>query len=83
MEKRYKFKVSGIIEVLAESKAEAIREVEELVDIDLFEESNVIAEFISAECALCDGTGEVATDEDDGEGHIMRGVGTETCLCQK
>lgn len=34
------------------------------------------------ECEYCGGTGEVATDEDDGEGHIMRGVGTEKCICQ-
>lgn len=34
------------------------------------------------ECAECGGTGEVATDEDDGEGHIMRGVGTAKCECQ-
>jgi len=34
-------------------------------------------------CEHCNGTGEVATDEDDGEGHIMQGVGAEKCLCQK
>ena len=34
-------------------------------------------------CEYCKGTGEVSTDEDDGEGHIMRGVGTEKCICQK
>lgn len=33
-------------------------------------------------CEHCKGTGEVATDEDDGEGHIMRGVGTSKCICQ-
>ena len=33
-------------------------------------------------CEWCDGTGEVATDEDDGEGHLMRGVGTKKCICQ-
>ena len=33
-------------------------------------------------CEWCEGTGEVATDEDDGEGHIMRGVGTKKCICQ-
>lgn len=33
-------------------------------------------------CEWCGGTGEVATDEDDGEGHTMRGVGTKKCICQ-
>ncbi len=34
-------------------------------------------------CTLCDGTGTMAIDESDGEGHIMRGVGSEICDCQK
>ena len=34
------------------------------------------------ECEYCGGTGEVATDEDDGEGHTMRGVGSQKCICQ-
>ena len=34
-------------------------------------------------CERCHGSGEVATDESDGEGHIMRGVNLEKCLCQK
>lgn len=33
-------------------------------------------------CEMCEGTGEVSVDEDDGEGHTMRGVGTQKCLCQ-
>lgn len=33
-------------------------------------------------CEHCFGSGEVATDEDDGEGHTMRGVGTQKCICQ-
>ena len=33
-------------------------------------------------CEECCGTGEVSTDEDDGEGHIMHGVGTKKCICQ-
>lgn len=33
-------------------------------------------------CEHCHGSGEVATDEDDGEGHTMRGVGTQKCICQ-
>lgn len=34
------------------------------------------------ECEYCGGTGEVPTDEDDGEGHIQRGVGTRMCICR-
>jgi len=33
-------------------------------------------------CEYCHDTGEVATDESDGEGNIMRGVGTAKCECQ-
>ncbi len=33
-------------------------------------------------CGYCDGTGELAADEDDGEGHTQRGVGTQKCICQ-
>lgn len=34
-------------------------------------------------CEYCGGTGEIATDVDDGEGHIMRGVGDlKPCICQ-
>jgi hypothetical protein len=31
---------------------------------------------------LCDGTGVVAVDEEDGEGHTMRGVGSRPCPCR-
>lgn len=35
-------------------------------------------------CQECCGKGEVATDEDDGEGHLMRGVGRVPCpFCKK
>ena len=34
-------------------------------------------------CAHCLGTGEVSTDESDGEGHTMVGVGTTSCPCQE
>ncbi|QDP67622.1 MAG: hypothetical protein Tp172MES00d2C118482111_16 [Prokaryotic dsDNA virus sp.] len=34
-------------------------------------------------CEDCKGEGEVAVDEDDGEGHIMRGVGIRKCHCQE
>jgi len=33
-------------------------------------------------CEFCYGEGEVSTDESDGEGHIMRGVGTQKCICR-
>ena len=33
-------------------------------------------------CGECGGSGEVSVDEDDGEGHLMRGVGTRKCICQ-
>lgn len=34
-------------------------------------------------CAWCLGEGEYSTDEDDGEGHTMRGVGTAKCPCTR
>lgn len=34
-------------------------------------------------CEHCLGDGEIAQDEDDGEGHIMRGVNIKKCICQK
>ncbi len=33
-------------------------------------------------CGECYGTGEVAIDVDDGEGHSMAGVGTIKCNCK-
>ena len=41
--------------------------------------SGINIEFV---CPECHGEGEVSTDVDDGEGHTMRGVGTEKCRCQ-
>lgn len=36
------------------------------------------------DCEWCAGSGVVATDEDDGEGHTARGVGDDRpCLCTK
>jgi hypothetical protein len=32
-------------------------------------------------CKFCEGTGEVSVDESDGEGHIMKGTGTQKCIC--
>lgn len=40
------------------------------------------AVLIEYECDECEDTGEVSCDESDGEGHIMRGVGTQKCICQ-
>lgn len=33
-------------------------------------------------CGECEDTGEISTDEDDGEGHTMRGVGSAKCPCK-
>lgn len=33
-------------------------------------------------CEYCEGTGVMSTNESDGEGHIMLGVGTRKCICQ-
>lgn len=33
-------------------------------------------------CAECHGTGEISLDEDDGEGHTARGVGSKPCPCR-
>jgi len=38
---------------------------------------------IQVKCDFCDGDGERSTDVDDGEGHLMRGVGDKVkCICQ-
>lgn len=34
------------------------------------------------ECELCGGEGIVYIDEDDGEGHMMRGVAARACICR-
>ena len=33
-------------------------------------------------CEYCGDTGEINTDEDDGEGHLQVGVGTQKCICK-
>lgn len=43
--------------------------------IDLLVEDNQM-------CEDCHDEGEVSTDESDGEGHIMRGVGSQKCHCK-
>jgi hypothetical protein len=35
------------------------------------------------ECEICGDTGEVPCDEEDGEGHTMRGVSTRKCICRR
>ena len=80
MEKKWILTLSKYeVEVTAESEQEAITKATE----ELYEDTLLDWNVEEGECAECDGTGEVSTDESDGEGHIMRGVGTETCLCQK
>jgi hypothetical protein len=37
---------------------------------------------VAEACSDCFGTGEITTDESDGEGHIMVGVGHKKCHCQ-
>lgn len=34
-------------------------------------------------CEYCDDTGIIYMDEDDGEGHIMRGTVSRVCLCKR
>lgn len=74
----YYIEMSGTITVEAESEEEARQLAWEEMSTDAIQPVRVT----EGECAYCDGTGEVATDEDDGEGHIMRGVGTQKCVCQ-
>lgn len=47
-----------------------------------YEEKGQELRFKACPFGECDGSGEVSTDESDGEGHIMRGVGTATCRCK-
>ena len=37
---------------------------------------------LKLECEYCGGEGVLSTDVDDGEGHLMQGVGEEKCICQ-
>jgi hypothetical protein len=73
---------------------EAIRDLyEKLEDIDIqkisyLRSSDDVTEWSATfkteeRCEHCHGDGEVATDEDDGEGHTMRGVGSQKCICQQ
>lgn len=50
---------------------------------DDYEERGQKLRFEACPEGICDGSGEVACDEEDGEGHTMRGVGTEKCDCRK
>jgi len=44
--------------------------------IDLLIEDNQM-------CEHCLDEGEISEDESDGEGHIMRGVGSRRCICKE
>ncbi len=50
-------------------------------DIDIYVCSKCKRECLVNEvCAYCLGTGEESLDEDDGEGHLMKGVGSKKCI---
>ena len=51
----------------------------DLVPTQLIELGNLTIEVV---CSECRGTGEISVDEDDGQGHTMRGVGTQKCICK-
>jgi len=78
MEKKWTLSLKYEVEVVAETEGEAIEKANE----ELIEDTLLDWNVEEGECAKCGGTGEVATDESDGEGNIMRGVGTAKCGCQ-
>jgi len=78
MGKQFTLTLRYEVTVEAETEEEAIT----LAGEQLIEETGHDWNIDEGECALCDGTGEVSTDESDGEGHIMSGVGTQKCVCQ-
>lgn len=82
MEKEYTVYFHGKMTVEAETDAGATQQAYEKLD-EAGGLEFTITSSEEGECATCGGTGEVSTDESDGEGNIMRGVGTEKCLCQK
>lgn len=47
-----------------------------------YQEKGQTLRFEACPEGMCDGSGEIPADEDDGEGHTMRGVGTQKCLCK-
>lgn len=80
--KKYTIHYQGIVHVDAENEKEAkslaydaAGSAEEIVGY-------IVNEVVEGKCSECDGTGEVPADEDDGQGHTMRGVGTQKCICQ-
>jgi len=79
MKKNYTVYFHGTIEVEAASEAEATQAAYEELDGGTLQFTITSAD--EGACAECGGTGEIATDEDDGEGHTARGVGTKKCLC--
>jgi len=84
----YKVYIEGYILIEdADGKYDAIVRAEEL-DQDYHRSRKSGPEFdirvrsLEEICDDCRGEGVVATDEDDGEGHTMRGVGSEPCHCK-
>lgn len=65
------------IKTLCEKLVDAYERDEQDFQI-LLNESRLVL-FFEVVCDECLGEGEVSTDVDDGEGHTMRGVGTEKC----
>lgn len=59
-----------------ENWAEGVQEGEAIL-LELPESGEKVQ--VEIVCDECLGEGEVATDESDGEGHTMRGVGTRKC----
>ena len=82
MEKEYTVYFHGKIFVEARTEDEATEQAYDALNEMPITPQFTITSIEEGECATCGGTGEVATDEDDGEGHIMRGVGTQKCECQ-
>lgn len=80
--KKYRVHFNGCVDVEAGDEAEAKSKA-----YDACGSSDEVSGFLvtsigEAVCVECGGTGIISTDESDGEGHTMRGVGTQKCLCQ-
>lgn len=69
--------------IAVENVKKALREAFEPILLPIL---NWLADRLGVEedeqCTMCDGEGVVAVDESDGEGHYMRGVGEQKCLCR-
>ena len=80
----YKVYIEGYIIIdeasnVSEAEWEALNKLQRLKSDGAITIGVRTTEFI---CDDCYGEGVVATDEDDGEGHTMRGVGSEPCHCK-